>query len=442
MGPPDSRWQAISRLSPLTRSLLVFVPLACLALNLLLPHLPWQPQRITTLDYTQTWISGVAHEDSWKPMRRARAWLHEAHPGRLYQQVFFEEGLKLQYPPTSLLALDGLALLPGRGWTSNEMLNGISWIAVVLTAALSVAVMLRRRDPVGAPAPGPAPAGERGLQIVLGLAAALTFYPLVFGFYLGQVQTWIDALVAGLVLAWLAGRPATAGVLSGLVCLIKPQLGLLVVWAALRGQRRFAAGWLVVVVLAGVLSIALYGFVNHLDYLAVLSYIGRHGESFNHNQSVNGLVHRLLRNGNNLEWVDAFPPFDARVYAATLLFGIALMGAALGFRRREAASAPGIDLAIVIASVTIASPIAWTHHYGVFLPLFALALPEALAPGRGRALLLSLLAVSYLLVANNYRALNRLADTPWNFLQSYVLAGGLLFVFLLYRLRGRAAHAP
>ena len=60
------------------------------------------------------------------------------------------------------------------------------------------------------------------------------------------------------MLAWLAGRQATAGALAGLACLIKPQLGLLVVWALLRRRTRFAAGWFAVVTVAGLTSLLLY----------------------------------------------------------------------------------------------------------------------------------------------------------------------------------------
>ena len=415
----------MSRLTPLTRCLLIFVPVACLGMNLLLPRLPAQAQQITPLDYTGTWLRRIAHEDSWKPMRLARDWLAEPREELLYQEIFFDRGVKLQYPPTSILFLDGLHGFAGKRWISNEALNGISWVAVLLTVLVSIRILSR-------------PAGESsadgGLRIALGLLAGVTFYPLVFGFYLGQVQTWIDALVAGLVLAWLVGRQATAGALSGVVCLIKPQLGLLVVWALLRRRYRFAAGWLAVVGVAGLVSLGLYGMSNHFDYLEVLSYLGQHGESFNHNQSVNGLVHRLLGNGNNREWANAFPPFDGRVYAATLATSLLLIAGALFHRGRDAP--PEIDLSILIVSATLASPIVWTHHYGVFLPLFALALPAVLGESRGRRLNLVLLAASYLLVANNYRVLNRLfAETSLNFVQSYVFFGGLLFLALLYRLR-------
>lgn len=428
----------LARTSPETRCLLVFVPLACFVLNAVLPHLPAQPRRVmTSLDYTALWLERnpdhlAAAEDSWKPMRMARAWLAGPRDGRLYQEIFFERGVKLQYPPTSVLWLDALALLPG-DWTSNTALNALSWLAVLATVLLSVMVLDRAaRGP-------PATAADRTLRALLAGAAGLAFYPLVRGFYLGQVQTWIDALVAGLVLAFLLGRPATSGVLTGLVCLIKPQLGVLLLWALLRGHRRFAIGFLAVAGGLGGVSLASYGLGNHLDYLQVLSFIGRHGESFHPNQSVNGLVHRLLGNGNNLAWVDAFPPFDARVWAATLASSAALLGAALFWRRRDAPQAPVLDLAVVVTSVTLASPVAWTHHYAVLLPLFAVAVPSCLA-ARDRRALLGVLAVSFLLVANTWRVSNRLANTPWNFVQSYVLFGGLLFLALLYRLRAAAVR--
>jgi hypothetical protein len=437
----DSHLPLLRGLTPETRCLLVFVPIAALALNLLLPHLPGQPRQVmTSLDYTLAWFRGIAHEDSWKPMRMALEWLEEPRDEGLYQEIFFDRGVKLQYPPTSMLWMDVLAALPGGNWTSNNALNGLSWLAVLLTVAMSTWLLDRL-------ARAPPRSLDRGLRVVLAIAAGVTFYPLVRGFYLGQVQTWIDALVAALVLAWVAGRPATSGALAGLVCLIKPQLGLLFLWALLRRHHRFAAGWALVAGGFGLLSLVLYGFANHLDYLQVLASIGRHGESFNPNQSVNGLVHRLLGNGNNRQWVDAFPPFDVRVYVATLVSSALLIGAALFWRRREARVVPArvspttLDLAIMIASVTMASPVAWTHHYGVFLPLFALALPACLAATEGRRGLVAMLALSFLLVSNTYRIANRLADSPFNFLQSYVFFGGLLFLALLYRLRATTGRA-
>ena len=432
------------RFARTTRWLVVFVPVGCLAVNLLLPHLPATPRGVmTSLDYSALWLERdpahlAAAEDSWKPMRMARDWLAASRERPVYQEIFFEQGVKLQYPPSSVLWLEGLDLLPGGDWTTNEVLNGISWLAVLATLLLSAAVLDRAaRGP-----PSGTPVLERVLRWGLALAAGLAFYPLMRGFYLGQVQTWIDAFVAGLILAFVWGRPATSGVLAGLACLIKPQLAVLLLWGMLRGQRRFVIGQAGVLASFGVLSLGLYGFANHFDYLEVLSFIGRHGESFHPNQSVNGLLHRLLGNGNNLRWLDAFPPFDARVYAATLASSVALLAMALFWRRSEAARAPALDLGIAIVATTLASPVAWIHHYAVLLPLFALALPAVAESRESRRVLLCMLAAAFLLVANTYRVTNRLADTPLNFLQSYVFFGGLLFLALLYRLRSAAARTP
>lgn len=474
--PGANRWRA---LRPITRAVAVFVPLACFGLNFALPRLPWQPQITTSLDYSVAWLEGIAHYDSWRPMRMALAYLDDldigsiedddtgAPPARdesagsaqlrgkgkkgerlLYQELFFERGVKLQYPPTSLLALDGLRRLPFAGFfpdgdpLSDRSLNRISWLAVLCCALLSALCFVLCAGMALAPGDPPLKRSDRVLLGLLGAVAGIAFYPLVRGFYLGQIQTVIDALLAGLVLAWVVRRQATAGVLAGLICLIKPQLGFLVLWALLRRRFRFVAGFTVVVGIAGCASLAAYGLGTHLDYLEVLSFIGRHGEGFHPNQSLNGLLNRMLEIGNNLEWEgEFFAPFDARVYWPTLLCSMVLLGFALLYRAREHERAPALDLAIAIVSVTLASPVAWTHHYAVLLPVFAVAVPATFSTttlGRSRFLWLGL---SYVFVANNFRALNRLADTPFNFLQSYVFFAGLALLFLLYRLRRAASES-
>lgn len=422
-----------SQVTALTRVLLIFLPLTCLGVNLALPRLPWQPQLVTSLDYSDAWLSQIAHQDSWKPMRAALRYLDQPGERELYQEIFFGRGIKLQYPPTSLLPLDALRRLPGADWTSDPWLNRISWSAVLACAFLSVAILLGAREP---PAGGARSRIDAACLGALGLLAALTFYPLVRGYYLGQIQTWIDALAAGLVFAWLRGYVRIGGALAALCCLIKPQLGVLVIWALLRRELRFAASFAITLALAGVLSLAVYGLAAHLDYLEVLSYIGRHGESFHPNQSLNGLLNRMLSLGNNLTWEKSgFAPFDARVYWATLLSSSLLVGLALFWRRGEHERAGGLDLCIAITTLTIASPVAWTHHYAVLLPVFAVAVGHAWQARELGASRMWLLALAWLLVANNFRALNRLADTPLGFLQSYVYFGGLLLLFLLYRLR-------
>ncbi len=91
--------------------------------------------------------------------------------------------------------------------------------------------------------------------------------------------------------------------------------------------------------------------------------------------------------------------------------------------------APGLAFAVLAVSLTIASPIAWEHHYGVLLPVFGLVA----AASAGRAAWLILIAISFIFVSNFIPSFNFLAETPYNFLQSYVLAGGLCLLLLMHR---------
>lgn len=213
-------------------------------------------------------------------------------------------------------------------------------------------------------------------------------------------------------------------------------------WAALRRQWRFVIGWAVVFVPAALVSLWLYGLENHFDYLKVLAYVGSRGEGFYPNQTVNGLLNRLLFNGNNVEWLPhRFAPYDAWVHAGTTATSLAIIGAALFWRRHEHERAGATDLLIAGLSFTMASPVGWEHHYGVMMPMFAVALPMTLAaPTLGRPGLVWL-AASYVLASNFYPLTNRLADTPLNFLQSYLFFGALMLLAHLYRLR-HAQSAP
>jgi alpha-1,2-mannosyltransferase len=55
---------------------------------------------------------------------------------------------------------------------------------------------------------------------------------------LGQIQSWLNCLFAASVLAYGLGRKGIAGFLIGLICLIKPQLSLFLIWVlAVLSQR-------------------------------------------------------------------------------------------------------------------------------------------------------------------------------------------------------------
>jgi hypothetical protein len=427
------------RITPLTWGLLAFTLANALLVDLALERAAGGSRVLTTLHYTAALARGVAIDDSWRPMRAALAHLDGGSAEPLYRELFFARGTKFQYPPTSLLPLAALRAGFGERALSDAGLNALARGAAALFAAL-VAWLLWR---TARESPRTAAAGrlDAALRAACVLALAATFHPLVRGLYLGQLQTFVDLLFAGVLLAWLAGRRATAGALAGLACALKPTLGLLALWGLVRGHVRFTAA------LAGsVLALALAsglrdGFAHQLDYVRLLAHVARHGESYQPNQSPNGLAHRLLGSGDPLVWQPAaLAPYHPAVHAATLASAGLLAFVALAWRRRDAPHAELEDLCAAALAATLAAPIAWEHHYGIALPIFAVALPRMLAtPGLGAGSVAAL-AFAYALVSHDVAALDALAAGPASPLASYVLFGGLLLLALCLRLR-RARHA-
>src|SRR5258707_536508 len=78
----------------------------------------------STRKHTVEWLThpGDAWADSWEPMLAALNWLHMPQHGTLYKSVFFDEQIKFQYPPTSLLPFAAMEQL-GIPLTQNS-LNG------------------------------------------------------------------------------------------------------------------------------------------------------------------------------------------------------------------------------------------------------------------------------------------------------------------------------
>jgi hypothetical protein len=420
---------------PAARRLVGFAAVNLLLLNVALPLTTSTSLRHTALGDAGrvVLLAPVKDADSWRPMIAAVRCLREQPGQLLYASLFFARQTKFQYPPTSLLLtypaelarVTAMLARVGLSWT--QVLNGISWV-LVLAAVVFVADLVRR---------GVGGAGRPDGVLLAGAAAmlAVSYYPLVRAYSLGQVQVWINALFAAVVWCHAAGRMRTAGALAGLMCLIKPQYAFLVLWGMLRRQWPFVAAAALTGAAGLAISLALFGIANHLDYLGVLSYLARHGESFYPNQSVNGMLHRLLGNGNNLEWdAHAFPPFHPVVWIGTAAASVVLLGLALFWPVRRSGRGSTLDLGVAALSCTLASPVAWEHHYGVFLPVYAL-LFGVLGSRQGGSMALVLLGISYALTANFFVGLTRLTASPVNLLQSYTLAGGLLALVLAYRIR-------
>ena len=364
----------------------------------------------------------------------------------LYGQLFFENKVKFQYPPTSLVYYLALAQV---GLASVPTLNNINGVLVLVEVGLVLWLFYACFQKTW---------GEPSRWVLIQhlallTGAALLFYPLVRAYYLGQIQVWLDVLFTAACLCWVKDRRVLAGVLIGLAATIKPQLGLFLLWGLLWREWAFTAGVLGSTVSIGLVSLALFGLNNHLEYLRVLSFIGSHGEIFHANQSVNGLLNRLvfLDIDNTAFEKNAFAPYSSIVASLTFVTTLLLLGLGLKSAVTERARGPNIfDFGLLAICVTMASPVAWEHHYGLLLPLFAIALAALYGQrgGKHETGVLALLAVSWVLVGNHFPFFAVFKHSWLNVLQSHILLGGLMLMLVyLYLLRhgplveGRRPHA-
>ena len=228
--------------------------------------------------------------NSWVPMREALDYARKDGTGSLYQEVFFNRQVKFQYPPTALLPMLGLQSLGVD--TTNVLLNNINRALLVMNAMgigwLFTLVLARTNGEEAAASP----AGRAG-AVLTGISTLL-FYPVMMAFWLGQIQIWIDTGFTFACVAILSNRRLAAGVLVGLLCLIKPQFSLFALWALRRSQWRFLLGAAIAIVPCALISLAIFGLTAHIDYLSELRFLSERGEAMIANNSVNGILNALL----------------------------------------------------------------------------------------------------------------------------------------------------
>ena len=316
--------------------------------------------------------------DSWNAMRSAWTWFATPHQGNLYQQVFFAGHIKFQYPPSSLLLFKVASVFHLE--LTNRFLNAIDYaIFCIEAAAVGYVTYVAVRKL--APPDNQIRRQTSWTNWAAAIAATLLtldFGPALVAAAIGQVQTWLNSFFVIACLCWLKDRRFFAGLCIGAICILKPQFALFALWGVLRKERSFLAGWAVVILPVTAISLAVFGVANHLDYLPALQFMSRHGEVYYTNESMNGLLNRFIGNGNSaILHLDAFPPFQPVVYAGTLISSIAILAAALLYRARSRRT-NALDFSIAGLSFTLASPIAWNHHYG-FLPVVLLLAAVSLA---------------------------------------------------------------
>jgi len=442
-----ARWRAFS---PFTRAFTVFTFLITLVLPLAL--FAATGLRVSLM-HVRILLLWKFNRDSWFVMDLARDRLAQFPDQLIYHHIFVNEHNMFMYPLTSLLVYEPLKLLPSLGFNGDFWMNFVALalflISVAIAAYLFVAYLTKYTDVLERE-----DATERLLVFALAAVLAVRYVPLIEAVDLGNIQSYLNGFFVIAFLFWLQGRKALAGIFVGLICLIKPALAIFLIWAVLRREWRFTA-WFVgtgAVFLIG--AVVAYGIPNNLDYLGVLSFVSERGAALFSNQTINGLLNRLMENGpitrqeawGGAQWGTGelfyYAPYNRLVYIGTLLSSAALMLGALFWRWREHKRAPNIDFLIAGLSFTMASPLAWSHHYGGTIVMFAIGFPLALAArGMGRPWVIALV-IAFVLMGERFEVPDAWAHTPLNIFMSIGLFGAAILLCCLYRLRHVLARSP
>jgi hypothetical protein len=420
------------------KELVVFLIFSVLVFNTasyVIPHpgIPGVPRlrQPNSLSYVAIFFLGIRWTDSLGAMMEAIHFLEHNPHGPVYQKIFFEDRIKFQYPLTSLLPYYELQ----RWGMSNRKLFWLSRLTIDLTLFVTILLstwlglqVLSRRSGVKA---------TRKEMITIGVSlgiAGLVFNPLISSANLGQIQTLLTLGFAVAFACWLAGKEAWAGAILGCMMLVKPQYALFVFWALLRRKFRAAVAALVCAATGLAVSCAVFGLKNNLDYIRVLQYIGRRGEPFYPNQSVNGILNRLYATTNFLVFdAHQFAPENPLVFWGTMVSTLLLLLLAMFYPWGKRRSGGAGDFACILLVSTMASPIAWNHHYAILFPIFIWLWFDDYAWRKNRWDRI-LIATAYFLVSNMITPLLALVNVPgWNILTSNLYFGAILVLVLLLR---------
>jgi alpha-1,2-mannosyltransferase len=335
----------------------------------------------------------------------------------IYRELFFVQHEKFIYPPSSLFLLYLLNAAPAVHVSTDAAL--FSLLLVSWVGTLAIGVWLYRLEK------GSIRVVEAACIIVVGLL----FLPIAEALYRGQIQLLLTFLWGVAVVLWALRKPAWAAFVLGLTCAFKPQLAIFLLWGVLRRQWRFTAVLATTVAFLAICSVAYFGLRNNLDYLSVLSYLSRHGEALWANQSFNGLLNRLFRNGDAMSWnLTVYPPYRPVIYIFSTAASVAVLIAALLIPRLGNWQSTLADFLFAGCSSVLISPIAWEHHYGYF---FFLIVYVGARAGNLNPAVWTMVCACTLALGNRLPPLDHRMQGGISLISSYMLYSGIALLCVL-----------
>lgn len=377
----------------------------------------------------------LSSQDSWFAMSRALEFLRNFEPRLLYDTLLFAQHIKFQYPPTGLLPLEVLNWMGIEGAANYNLLNAVAFLASGLVFAVFAVKLVGQVRCFGLRMPiGP-----------IAFVVAIKYFPDRLAFELGQIQVLLGLLFVLACLALWYGKRALAGLCIAAIAIVKPQFvvfGALALW---QRDWRFVGAFAAVTAGTMLVAIGLYGWDVQVSYLKVLQFLSHHGECYHANQSINGILNRVL---SEIPCVDAdpnadpsspvhsswFPAYIPAVYFATLVSSLIMIAIPFVVRAKGTDRMSGLlEFCLAATLFTMASPIAWVHHYNVLLPAYLVGFKVALSYWQGRRMwiVLALLGISLALTGLPIASPYGPTIPALNLVQSHVFFGVCILVGVL-----------
>ena len=323
-----------------------------------------KPDTATLQILTHAFTSSVGTDSTRYMQMGDDAFRQPSHS--IYRELFFVQHEKFIYPPSSLFLLYVLNAAQALHISRDTALFAVLLLSWAGTLAIGVWLYKLEKGMVRL--------GEAVCIVLIGVL----FLPIAEALYRGQIQLLLTFLWGLAVALWALRKPAWAAFVLGLTCAFKPQLAVFLLWGVLRRQWRFTAVLSATLACIAICSVAYFGLRNNLDYFAVLSFLSRHGEALWANQSFNGLLNRLLRNGDAMSWnLTVYPPYRPVIYIVSTVASVAVLIAAMLIPRLGNWQGTTADFLFAGCSSVLISPIAWEHHYGYFFFLIVYLLARA-----------------------------------------------------------------
>lgn len=269
------------------------------------------------------------------------------------------------------------------------------------------------------------------------------FGPMLYSLREGNLSHFLLLGMSGALACLAGGRHVAAGLLLGVIAVLKPSLGLIGVYFVLRGQWRVVAGGAAVCIGAGLMSLIVFGWdLNLLWYQeAIAPFAAGPVPAFNA-QSLPAFVARFETGLPGLRDWDAHTMSAAgRFWALGLTGLVGLLFLAACLRRGWKPPAERVielELLLVITVSCLVSSLSWSHYYVWLLPAFIWVWKQADTDAMTRWAL----AAAFVLCLPLEFLSDAMRDGGFapltNVLTSHLLAGGLILFGVLLRYRWRA----